>query len=93
MRFTGEPLIPTLDAAKQAIASYPDFDKFGYGRWASVLKETQIVIGFCGLKDLADLDAVDVGYRFLPPYWGGVWQQRRAWQVSISASPHSVSIR
>ncbi len=70
MRFTGEPLIPTLDAAKQAIASYPDFDKFGYGRWASVLKETQIVIGFCGLKDLADLDAVDVGYRFLPPYWG-----------------------
>lgn len=70
MRFIGEPLIPTLDAAKQAIASYPDFDKFGYGRWPSALKETQTVIGFCGLKYLADLDAVNVGYRFLPQYWG-----------------------
>jgi RimJ/RimL family protein N-acetyltransferase len=28
------------------------------------------VIGFCGLKYLEDLNAVDVGYRFLPEYWG-----------------------
>ncbi len=70
MQFTGEPLLPSLDAAKQAIATYRDFDTVGYGRWACVLKETQTIIGFCGLKYLPDLDAVDVGYRFLPPYWG-----------------------
>ncbi len=70
MRFTGEPLLPSLDAAREAIASYPDFDSVGYGRWGCVLKETQAIIGFCGLKYLPDLDAVDVGYRFLPPYWG-----------------------
>jgi [ribosomal protein S5]-alanine N-acetyltransferase len=70
MRFTGEPILPSLDAARQAIANYPDFDKLGYGRWASVLKETQTIIGFCGLKYLSDLDAVDVGFRFLPRYWG-----------------------
>ena len=70
MRFTGEPLLPSLDAAKQAIANYSDFEAVGYGRWACVLKETQAVIGFCGLKYLSDLDAVDVGYRFLPQYWG-----------------------
>ena len=70
MRFTGEPLLPSLDAAKQAIANYPDFDEVGYGRWACILKETQTIIGFCGLKYLPDLDAVDVGYRFLPQYWG-----------------------
>ena len=70
MRFTGEPPISTLDAAERAIANYSDFDDVGYGRWACVLKETQSVIGFCGLKYLSDLDVVDVGYRFLPQHWG-----------------------
>lgn len=28
------------------------------------------IIGFCGLKRLPDLDAVDLGYRLLPEYWG-----------------------
>lgn len=70
MRFTHEPLLLSVDAARQAIATYPDFDKIGYGRWACILKETQTIIGFCGLKYLTDLDAVDVGYRFLPQYWG-----------------------
>ncbi len=70
IRFTGEPPLPSVDAAREAIASYPDWDTVGYGRWASVLKETRAVIGFCGLKYLPKLDAVDVGYRFLPEYWG-----------------------
>jgi RimJ/RimL family protein N-acetyltransferase len=69
MRLTGEPLLPSVEAARQAIADYTDFDVVGYGRWACVLKETQTIIGFCGLKYLPDLDAVDVGYRFLPEYW------------------------
>lgn len=70
MRLTGEPLLPSLDAAREAIANYPDFDQVGYGRWACILKQTRSIIGFCGLKYLPDLDAVDVGYRFLPEYWG-----------------------
>lgn len=70
MRFTGEPRLQSLDEAKDAIANYPDFDTVGYGRWGCVLKENQSVIGFCGLKYLHELDAVDVGFRFLPRYWG-----------------------
>ena len=70
MRYTGEPLIPSLQAAKDAIAGYSDFEVVGYGRWACVLKATGAVIGFCGLKYLPDLDAVDIGYRFFPDYWG-----------------------
>ena len=70
MRLTGEPLLASLDAARRAIAAYPDFETVGYGRWACVLKETGAIIGFCGLKRLPDLDEVDVGYRFLPKYWG-----------------------
>jgi len=70
MKFTCEPLLESVRAAEDAIENYPDFDTVGYGRWACVLKETDQVIGFCGLKYLPDLDAVDVGYRFLPAYWG-----------------------
>lgn len=70
MRFTGEECLPSLESARQVIENYPDFDTVGYGRWACVLKESGNVIGFCGLKYLSDLDRVDIGYRFLPPYWG-----------------------
>ena len=70
MRFTGESRLTSLAAAKHAIANYPDFETVGYGRWACVLKNDHRVIGFCGLKYLPDLDAVDVGYRLLPDYWG-----------------------
>lgn len=70
MRFTGEPPLKSLEDARQAIASYPDFESVGYGRWACVLKDTDAVIGFCGLKYLAELDEVDVGFRFFPEYWG-----------------------
>ena len=70
MRFTGEPPLQSLDEARAAIANYPDFDAVGYGRWGCVLKENRAVIGFCGLKYLPELDAVDVGFRFLPRHWG-----------------------
>jgi len=70
MRYTGEPRLTSLDEARQAIADYPDFDAVGYGRWGCVLKSTRSIIGFCGLKYLPELEAVDVGFRFLPEYWG-----------------------
>lgn len=70
MQLTGEPVLTSLDAAREAIAKYPDFHDVGYGRWACILKQTRTIIGFCGLKYLPELDAVDVGYRFQPEYWG-----------------------
>jgi RimJ/RimL family protein N-acetyltransferase len=69
MRWIGEPPLASVEAARQAIANYPDFDRFGFGRWGCVLKESGAVIGFCGLKYLPELGAVDVGFRFLPQYW------------------------
>ncbi|MFG0293708.1 MAG: GNAT family N-acetyltransferase [Phycisphaerales bacterium JB050] len=70
LRYTGEPPLGSLEDARQAVAAYPDFESVGFGRWACVLKETSAVIGFCGLKYLPDLNEVDVGFRFLPEYWG-----------------------
>lgn len=47
-----------------------DYAKYGYGRYAVVLKESAEYIGFSGLKYLADVDSVDMGYRFAKKIWG-----------------------
>ncbi len=70
MHYTGEPPLQSLDEARNAILTYPDFETVGYGRWACILKASGGFIGFCGLKYLPELDAVDLGYRFFPEYWG-----------------------
>jgi ribosomal-protein-alanine N-acetyltransferase len=70
LQHTGEPPLRSPDEARAMIAAYPDFNTVGFGRWGCVLRSTGEVIGFCGLKHLPELDAVDVGYRFLPEYWG-----------------------
>jgi [ribosomal protein S5]-alanine N-acetyltransferase len=71
-RFIGGPQLTDLAHALQVLRSHPlaDYRKHGFGRWACVLKETGTVIGFAGLKHLDDLGEVDIGYRFLPAYWG-----------------------
>jgi len=70
MRYTAEPLLTSVDEALARIQNYPDWDTVGYGRWACVLKDTDEVIGFCGLKHFADEDLVDVGYRLRREFWG-----------------------
>ncbi len=74
IRYTGDPPggLTSLEQALEVLRSRPiaDYQKYGYGRWACVLKANTEVIGFAGLKYLADSHEVDIGYRFLPTYWG-----------------------
>ncbi len=68
MRYTGEPVATDLHSVRQAIRDYPDYRLHGYGRWATLYEGRWI--GFAGPKYLDALRAVDIGYRFLPAYWG-----------------------
>ncbi|MBO6940962.1 MAG: GNAT family N-acetyltransferase [Deltaproteobacteria bacterium] len=73
MLYTGEPPMPSVEAAREAIERYPDWEDPGYGRWACLLRDAgpdAALIGFCGLKLLPETGEVDLGYRFLPEYWG-----------------------
>lgn len=70
MRFTGEPAPASREEVRERIATYPDFERYGFGRWACVYKPDDRIIGFAGLKFLEDVGEVDLGYRFLPAYWG-----------------------
>ena len=70
-RYTGDGG-KTLDEAKDGLEErlFRDYQKHGFGRWATVDKSTGMVIGFAGLKYLDDLAEVDLGYRFFKEHWG-----------------------
>ncbi len=72
LRFTGEAPVSSLDEVRQILLTRPisDYAKYGFGRLACIDKTSGRLIGFSGLKYLPDLNEVDIGYRFLPNYWG-----------------------
>ncbi|WOT03875.1 GNAT family N-acetyltransferase [Shewanella youngdeokensis] len=47
-----------------------NYEEFGYGRWAVEHKADAKVIGFCGPKYIDEFNEVELGYRYLPQYWG-----------------------
>jgi RimJ/RimL family protein N-acetyltransferase len=73
IRYTHDPgSVTTVEHARDILRARPiaDYQKHGFGRLACVLKSSGLVIGFAGLRYLDDFQGVDIGYRFLPPYWG-----------------------
>lgn len=71
-KYTGDVMIASLDAAKDLIKKvwFKDYQEYGYGRWATIYKPENKLIGFAGLKYLPSMDETDLGFRFLPEYWG-----------------------
>jgi RimJ/RimL family protein N-acetyltransferase len=71
IEFIGDRGVRTLDDARQIIlARYVDaYERLGFGVYLTLLRESQLPIGICGLVKRDGLDDVDVGYAFLPQYW------------------------
>ena len=71
-RYTGDDSIDTKEAARNVIVNtwFSDYEKYGYGRLATIYKADSKLIGFSGLKYLPEFDETDLGYRYLPEYWG-----------------------
>src|SRR5688572_24337008 len=46
------------------------YEKFGFGLWHVARRADGAAIGMCGLLRREILPDVDVGYAFLPEYWG-----------------------
>ena len=57
-----------LDLIKNVLQA--DYKQYGYGRLAVIHKPDNVLIGFSGLKYLPEFAMTDIGYRFLPQYWG-----------------------
>lgn len=69
VRYTGDGPFPSVEAAREFLAAYPDYRVNGFGRWAVVRRSDNAWLGWCGLKRHASGE-VDLGYRLLREHWG-----------------------
>lgn len=72
IRYVGNVPMASVEAAREVIQNtiFNDYAVAGYGRFACVWKETGAVIGFSGVKYIAELQDTELGYRFMPEFWG-----------------------
>jgi RimJ/RimL family protein N-acetyltransferase len=72
IRYTGDTPTSSVEEAREILRSRPlrDYAVHGFGRMAVIEKASGRLVGFSGLKYVAELDEVDIGYRFLPDCWG-----------------------
>ena len=71
LKYLHEPLLETEEQALHIINTIilPQY-KNNLGRWAIHIKSSNEFIGWCGLKYLAELNEIDLGYRLMQPFWG-----------------------
>ncbi|MDB5424299.1 MAG: family N-acetyltransferase [Phenylobacterium sp.] len=76
----GDRGVRDLDAARRYVSEGPgaSYQKYGYGLWLTLLKETGEPIGICGLVKREGLEDADVGYAFLERTWGRGYAQEAA---------------
>ncbi|MNU76505.1 anhydro-N-acetylmuramic acid kinase [compost metagenome] len=70
IRYTGDDPFESMEEAKAFLEKYDHYQKYGFGRWGVILKETNEYLGWCGLKYTPELDEFDIGYRFMRKFWG-----------------------
>jgi len=68
----GDRGVKTNEDACRYILNGPmaSYERYGFGLYLVMLKETGAAIGICGLLKRDNLVDVDIGFAFLPRYWG-----------------------
>lgn len=69
IQYTGDVSFESEEEARMFLTKYDHYEKYGFGRWAVILKETNEYLGWCGLKYSADEDEFDIGFRFHQRFW------------------------
>jgi RimJ/RimL family protein N-acetyltransferase len=71
LRYTGDDALVSLEQARNVLRDHPmtDYRRYGFGRWACLLKSNGTNIGYVGLKYLEERDEVDLGFRLLRTHW------------------------
>jgi len=72
LRFIGDKKVRNLEDARQYILTGPmaSYERHGLGLLAVVLKASQTPIGMCGLLKREELPDPDIGFAYLPDFWG-----------------------
>ncbi len=72
LRFIGDRGVRSIDQARDYIVKGPMamFARLGFGLYLTELKDSALPIGICGLIQRDGLHDVDLGFAFLPRFWG-----------------------
>jgi len=71
LKYTGDEVFNSIAETRAFLEKYQveTYEKIGYGRMTTILKETDEVIGWCGMKYHPHMEEVDLGYRFHKRFW------------------------
>jgi RimJ/RimL family protein N-acetyltransferase len=72
LQFIGDKGVRTLEDARNYILNGPMdmYARLGFGLYLVELKDSKLPLGMCGLIKRNTLEDVDIGFAFLPEYWG-----------------------
>lgn len=72
LQFIGDRGVRTVEEACEYIENGPNrmYEQFGFCLYLVERKEDQTPLGICGLVKRESLEDVDIGFAFLPKYWG-----------------------
>ena len=69
LTYTGDPPFESVEKAAEFLKDYYQYKLYGYGRWATILKETGEFLGWCGLRRNDLMNQTDLGFRFYKQFW------------------------
>lgn len=71
-KYVGDRNVNTFEESREYLKNrnLPQIEKLGYGNFTLIKKDTGEKIGGCGLFHREGLDVVDIGFSFLPEYFG-----------------------
>ncbi|BAJ02648.1 GNAT family N-acetyltransferase [Shewanella violacea] len=89
----GDRGVRTLSHARSYLMDGPisSYQEHGFGLYVVELKSTQEPIGLCGLVKRSMFDSPDLGYAFLPEFWGQGFAIESAQGVVIHSKTLSIS--
>ncbi|HKR11451.1 MAG TPA: GNAT family N-acetyltransferase [Pyrinomonadaceae bacterium] len=72
LRYIGDKQVRNIEDAQQYLLNGPiaSYKQNGFGLYLVQLKDGGTSIGMCGLIKRAELPNVDIGFAFLPDFWG-----------------------
>ena len=72
LKYIGDKGVKTLKDAENYIRKGPIemYERLGFGLYLVEIKESNESIGICGLIKREALEDVDLGFAFLPKFWG-----------------------
>lgn len=72
IRFIADKQVRNIVDAQKYLRYGPmtSYQKYGFGLNIVLLKQSGVQIGMCGLVKRDELEHPDLGYAFLPDYWG-----------------------